>query len=149
MQVFMKHSYYHCAFSTDLFHGQITQIYIDQLRGPEGIKCSPWKVFGITFKPSHFWAGEALDARTRGCLNITLSQKMTKWNFSNFCRKTFRGLTKSSCTFLYNFWSCNFQKSYGKTCILIQWVQKISFVKPGNFFLQKFEKFHYVIFGPM
>ena len=36
----------HCAFSSNLFHGQIAQIYIDQLRDPENKKCSPWKVFG-------------------------------------------------------------------------------------------------------
>ena len=34
----------HCAFSSNLFHGQIAQIYIDHLSGPENKKCSPWKV---------------------------------------------------------------------------------------------------------
>ena len=31
----------HCAFSTNLFHGQIAQIYIDNLSGHENQKCSP------------------------------------------------------------------------------------------------------------
>jgi hypothetical protein len=31
----------HCASSSNLFHGQIAQIYIDQLRDPENKKCSP------------------------------------------------------------------------------------------------------------
>ena len=36
----------HCALSSNLFHGQIVQIAILQLSGPENKKCSPWKVFG-------------------------------------------------------------------------------------------------------
>ena len=31
----------HCAFSSNLFHGYIAQIYIDQLSDPENKKCSP------------------------------------------------------------------------------------------------------------
>ena len=31
----------HCAFSSNLFHGQIAQIYIDHLSGHENKKCSP------------------------------------------------------------------------------------------------------------
>ena len=31
----------HCAFSSNLFHGQIVQILIDQLSPPENKKCSP------------------------------------------------------------------------------------------------------------
>ena len=31
----------HCSFSSDLFHGQIAQIYIDHLSGHENKKCSP------------------------------------------------------------------------------------------------------------
>ena len=31
----------HCAFSSNLFHGQIAQIYINHLSGPENKKCSP------------------------------------------------------------------------------------------------------------
>ena len=31
----------HCAFSSSLFHGQIAQIAIHQLRDPESKKCSP------------------------------------------------------------------------------------------------------------
>ena len=37
--VHIAHS--HCAFSSNLFHGQISQIYIDHLSGPENKKCSP------------------------------------------------------------------------------------------------------------
>ena len=55
--------YPHIAlFSSNLFHGQITQRYIDQLSDPKNKKCSPWIVFGMltTLKTSrHFWAGEA------------------------------------------------------------------------------------------
>ena len=36
----------HCPFSSNLFHGHLAQIYIDQLSDPENKKCSPWKVFG-------------------------------------------------------------------------------------------------------
>ena len=36
----------HCAFSSNLFHGHLAQIYIDQVSDPENKKCSPWKVFG-------------------------------------------------------------------------------------------------------
>ena len=35
-----------CAFSSNLFHRHLAQIYIDQLSDPENKKCSPWKVFG-------------------------------------------------------------------------------------------------------
>ena len=31
----------HCTFSSNLFHGQITQKYIDQLSDPENKKCRP------------------------------------------------------------------------------------------------------------
>ena len=68
--------YSSCAFSSNLYHGQIAQIYIDHLSGHENKKCSPWKVVAPTIlKPLYLWAGEALDARTRGCLHITLAQK--------------------------------------------------------------------------
>ena len=36
----------HCAFSSNLFHRQILQIFFLQRSDPEK-KCSPWKVFGI------------------------------------------------------------------------------------------------------
>ena len=53
-----------------------------------------------TLKRCDFWAGEALEARTWDCLNITLAQKMTFCHFSNFCRKKFSGLTKEIlCTY--------------------------------------------------
>ena len=37
----------HGSFSTNLFHGQITQKHIDQISSPEIIKFSLSKVFGI------------------------------------------------------------------------------------------------------
>ena len=37
----------HCAFSSNLFHGQIVHIFILHLRDRENKKCSPWKVFVI------------------------------------------------------------------------------------------------------
>ena len=60
----------HCPFLSNLFHGQIAQIYINHLSGYENEKCSPWNK-----TPCYFWAGEALEARTRGCLNVTSAQK--------------------------------------------------------------------------
>ena len=60
----------HTAFSSNFFHGQIAQIYIDHLSGYENEKCSPWNK-----TPCYFWAGEALEARTQGCLNVTSAQK--------------------------------------------------------------------------
>ena len=38
----------HCAFSPNLFYGQITRKSFDQMSSPEHRKCSPWKVFGIS-----------------------------------------------------------------------------------------------------
>ena len=45
-QIYLKvkewsRAYSHCAFSSNLFHGQIAQIFIDQLSDPENKKCSP------------------------------------------------------------------------------------------------------------
>ena len=42
----------HCAFSSNLFHGQITQKHIDHLSAPENVKCSVnlfQKNFGILY----------------------------------------------------------------------------------------------------
>ena len=46
----------HCAFSSNLFHGQIVQIAILQPSDPRNKKCSPWKVFGrkIPSNPATF-----------------------------------------------------------------------------------------------
>ena len=67
----------HCAFSSNLFHGQITQKAIHQLRDPEKEKNVAFEKFleQTTLKLCKFWAGEALEAQTRNCLNIT-----TPWN---------------------------------------------------------------------
>ena len=50
----------HFAFSSNLFHRQITQKYIKQLSGPEDTKFSSWKGFGIKLS---FWAEETLDVQ--------------------------------------------------------------------------------------
>ena len=102
----------HCAFSSNLFHGQIAQIYIDQLSDPENKKCSPWKVFGI----NHPQTPRLLSRRGPRSPEARLPQhyigpKMTFQHFSN-----------------YNLQSCR------KMC-------RNFFVKPGNFFLQKFAGF--------
>ena len=79
----------HCAFSSNLFHGQIAQIAIHQLRDKENVALE--KFFQqTTLKPCDFWAGEALEAWTQNCLNITSAQK---WHFNIFqisAKKNFR-----------------------------------------------------------
>ena len=84
----------HCAFPSILFHGQIVQIAILQLSGPENKKCSPWKVFGT----NHPQTLRLLSRRGPRSSNTRLSQryigpKMTFCHFLNFCRKKFSGLT--------------------------------------------------------
>ena len=135
----------HWAFSSKLFHGQITQKYIDQMNAPENERCRRWKVFELPPpNPAAFELslGEALVAWTHGCLDIKLAQKC---HFSNFCKKSFLAWQKSSCTFLDNFGSFNLQKSCSKTFRFIQRVQEISFVKPGNFFCRNLKnaKWHF------
>ena len=126
----------HCAFSSNLFHGQIVQIAILQLSGPENKKCSPWKVFG----KNHPQILLLLSRRGPRSPDTRLSQhyigpKMTFQHFSNFCRKkSFQAWQEGSCTILYNFRGCNLQKSCGKTSTFIQSGQEIRFIKPGNFF---------------
>ena len=94
----------HCAFSSNLFHGQIAQTYIDHLSGPENKKCSPWKVFGT----NHPQIWPLLTRRGPRSPDMRLSQhyigpKMTSWHFSNFCRKKFFGIRKQSfCTYWIN-----------------------------------------------
>ena len=82
----------HCAFSSNLFHGQIVQIAILQPSDPENKKCSPWKVF---------WAGEALEAWMRDCLNITSAQN---WHFDIFqiSQKKVSRLDKRNFLYLLN-----------------------------------------------
>jgi hypothetical protein len=94
----------HCAFSSNLFHGQIAEIYIDQLSDPENKKCSPWKVFGT----NHPKTLRLLSRRGPRKPEARLSQhyidpKMTFRHFSNFCRKNFADLIKEiSCTHWMN-----------------------------------------------
>ena len=64
----------------DLFHGQIAQIYIDHWVDQKTKKVALEKFLEqTTLKPCNFWAGKALEAQTRDCLNITLAQK---WQFA-------------------------------------------------------------------
>ena len=94
-------TYSHCAFSSNLFHGYLAQILINQLSDPENKKCSPWKVFG----KNHPQILLLLSRRGPRSPEARLSQhyigpKMTFQHFSNFCRKKFPGLTKR---LLHNF----------------------------------------------
>ena len=54
-------------FLSNLFHGQIAQIYINHLSGPEIKKCSPWKVFGTNHP-------KTLQLLSRRILEARLSQ---------------------------------------------------------------------------
>ena len=81
-------SYPHYAFSSNMFHGQIVQIAILQLSGPENKKCSPWKVFGT----NHPQTLQLLSRRGPRSPDARLSQhyigpKMTICPFLNFGRK--------------------------------------------------------------
>ena len=96
------HTYPHCAFSSNLFHGQVAQIHIDQLSDPKSKKCSPWKVFGI----NHPQTPGLLSRRGPRCLEARLSQhyigqKMTFLHFSNFCRKKVSQLDKKASAHFY------------------------------------------------
>ena len=62
------------------------------------------------FLDCHFGTGEALDARMRGCLNITLAQKRHSVIFQISAGKSFQAWQKSFCTFLYNLGGCNLKK---------------------------------------
>ena len=95
----------HCTFSSNLFHGLITQIAINQLSDPENKKCSPWKVFG-TIHPQTL---QLLSRRGPRSPKARLSQhyvglKMTFQHFSKFCRKKFPGLTKRLLNIFIQFW---------------------------------------------
>ena len=73
-----------------------------------------------TVKHCNFWAGKALEALRRDCLNITSAQKWHSDIFQISAEKSFQAWQKGSCTFLYNFWGSNLQKTCGKTSIFIQ-----------------------------
>ena len=94
----------HCAFSSNLFHRQLTQKPVDQMSPPENKKCSPWNVFGIQ-SPSNL---TNLSRRGPRYLIARLSQhyigpKMTFCHSLNLCRKKFPSLTKEiSCTYWIN-----------------------------------------------
>ena len=68
----------------------------------------------------NFWAEEALEGWTWGCLNITLAQKWNSGIFQISAEKSFLARQKSSCTFLYSFGGYNLQKSCGNTSRFIQ-----------------------------
>ena len=59
---------------------------------PRKQKMLPWKSFWnkTTLKPRYFWAGGALDARMRGCLNITSAQKWYAVIFQISAEKSFQ-----------------------------------------------------------
>ena len=90
-----------------------------------------------------------MEARMRGCLNITSAQKWHAVIFQISAEISFPDLKKEiSCTYWMNLEDlphdfCKLQppKLYKNV--------KNFFVKPGNFFLQKFEKLQDVIFGLM
>ena len=46
-------------------------------------------------KPCDFWAGEALEAQMRGCLNITLAQKWHSYIFQISAEKSFHAWKKN------------------------------------------------------
>ena len=92
----------HCAFSSNLFHGQITR----KMSSPENKNCRPWKGFGVK-PPSHparyFWAKEALECPDASLSQHYIGPEMTFWHFSNLCSKKLPGLTKEvSCSHLMN-----------------------------------------------
>ena len=125
----------HCTFSSNLFHGQIAQIYIDHLSGPKNKKCSPWKVFGT----NHSQTLQLLSRRGPRSREARLSQhyigpKMTFQHFSNFCRKKFPGLTKRLLHIFIQFWGLSFAK--------IMW-QDLYFhsISAGNPFYQAWKLF--------
>ena len=67
----------HCAFSPNLFQGQITQISINQMSSPENKKCSLWKVFGINHPQTLRFLSRRVPRGpgTWGCLNITFARE--------------------------------------------------------------------------
>ena len=140
----------HCAFSSNLFHGHLAQIYIDQLSDPENKKCRPWKVFG----KNHPQTPRLLSRRGPRSAEARLSQhyigpKMTFQHFSNFCRKKFLGLIKGiSCTYWMNLEVLP-HYFFKLQPLKLKKMCRSLFVQPGNFFLQKFEKCWNVILEPM
>ena len=119
-----------CAFSSNLFHGQIVHISILQLSDPENKKCSPWKVFGI----NHPQTLRLLSRRGPRSPDARLSQhymgpKMTFCHFLNFCRKKFSGLTIKLLHIFIQLWGLWFAK--------IMWQDLyIHSISAGNFFCQ-------------
>ena len=111
----------HCAFSSNLFHGQIVQTAILQLIDSENKKCSPFKVFGRnhpqTLRLLSRKGPRSPDARL---FQHYIGPKMLLQHFPNFCRKKFPGLTKEiSGTYWMNvevlphdFWKLQPQKLY-------------------------------------
>ena len=96
-------------------------MHIDQISDPESKNVALEKFLKrTTLKPLNFWAGEAIEARRRDCLNITLAQKWHSDIFQISAEKSFQTWQKGSYTFLNNFEGCNLQKSCGKTSTFIQ-----------------------------
>ena len=56
------HTRSQCTFSSNLFHGQITQKHFNEISSPKNKKSRPWIFWSkITLKPRYFLAGEALN----------------------------------------------------------------------------------------
>ena len=62
----------------------------------------------ILQKPWDFWAGKALKAQTRNCLNIKLAQKWNFCQFLNICRQKFSGFTIKLLHIFMQRWGMNF-----------------------------------------
>ena len=128
----------HCSVSLYLFHGQITQKAVHQLSDPENKKCSHWKFFGtIYLQTLWFLSRRGPRSPDMGLSQHYIGSEMTFCHFSNFCRKKFSSLTKKLLHISIQIWGLKFAKTmwldfYNHS------MQKISSVKPGNFFLQKF-----------
>ena len=129
----------------------ITQEIIDKMSSPQNKKCGPWKIFGIKppSNPATLWAGEALNAQIQGCLNITLAQKWYFVIFQISAEKSFLAWQKkfpALIEWIQRFCHMIFTNYNPQSCIKMC---RSLLVKPGNFFLQKFEKCQNVISGPM
>ena len=79
----------------------VSRVYCSKIHppneSPRKQKMLPWKSFWnkTTLKPLDFWAGEALEAWMRGCLNITSAQKWHAVIFQISAEKSFLAWQKS------------------------------------------------------
>ena len=109
----------HCAFLSNLFHGQIAQIYIDQLSDPEDKNVVLENFLEqITLKPCNFWAGEALEARRRDNPNITLAQNDIP-KFFKFLQKKNSRLGKKAPANFFTIFGAGICKNNVARCLLL------------------------------